>query len=70
MSKNDNTPRLTMPLVPAGHPDFKWSSGADVQKTWRKYGWTPPSEGKPPPPVYEERKLEWLNGFVAVRRVK
>lgn len=24
--------------------DFKWVAGADVQKVWRKYGWTPPSE--------------------------
>ena len=23
---------------------FIYQSGADVQKTWRKYGWTPPSE--------------------------
>lgn len=32
------------PLVPIDHPDFRWTSGADVQSTWRKYGWTPPSE--------------------------
>ena len=25
---------------------FIYQSGADVQKTWRKYGWTPPSEDK------------------------
>ena len=23
---------------------FVYQSGADVQKTWRKYGWIPPSE--------------------------
>jgi hypothetical protein len=23
---------------------FVYQSGSDVQKTWRKYGWTPPSE--------------------------
>ncbi len=34
----------TTPWIPVGHPDFKWSSGADVQALWRKYGWTPPSE--------------------------
>ena len=25
---------------------IKWASGSDVQKTWRKYGWVPPSETK------------------------
>lgn len=48
--------KKTIPFVPVGHPDFKWTSGADVQATWRKYGWTPPSEGRaapPPPPVVE-----------------
>jgi hypothetical protein len=25
---------------------LKWSSGSDVQKTWRKFGWLPPSETK------------------------
>ena len=25
---------------------LKWTSGSDVQKTWRKYGWVPPSETK------------------------
>lgn len=24
--------------------NFKWTSGADVQAVWRKYGWVPPSE--------------------------
>lgn len=23
---------------------FKYSSGADVQKVWKAYGWTPPSQ--------------------------
>ena len=23
---------------------FRWTAGADVQKVWRKYGWTPPTE--------------------------
>lgn len=45
--------KKTMPHVPVGHPDFKWTPGADVQATWRKYGWTPPSEGKP---VFQEKK--------------
>jgi hypothetical protein len=45
--------KKTMPIIPVGHPDFKWTSGADVQATWRRYGWTPPSEGKP---IFEEKK--------------
>ena len=24
--------------------NFKWTSGANVQAVWRKYGWAPPSE--------------------------
>lgn len=38
--------RRTEPLIPVGHPEFIWTTGADVQATWRKYGWTPPSEAK------------------------
>jgi hypothetical protein len=41
----------TMPWIPVGHPDFKWTSGADVQALWRKYGWTPPSDKIVPPPL-------------------
>lgn len=57
--------KKTMPWVPVGHPDFKWTSGADVQATWRKYGWTPPSAGRAPAYV-ENREPEWAK----VRRVK
>lgn len=57
--------KRTDPWIPAGHKNFKWTTGADVQATWRKYGWTPPSEGKPAPPP--EKVAEWAN---AVRRVK
>lgn len=24
--------------------DFKWRPGANVQATWRKHGWVPPTE--------------------------
>jgi hypothetical protein len=24
--------------------NFKWTSGANVQAKWRKYGWVPPTE--------------------------
>lgn len=43
-------PKKTLPWIPVGHPDFKWTSGADVQAIWRKYGWTPPSESRTAPP--------------------
>ncbi len=45
--------KKTMPIIPVGHPDFKWTSGADVQATWKRYGWVPPREGKP---VFEEKE--------------
>ena len=57
--------KKTPPLVPVGHPDYKWTSGADVQATWRRHGWVPPSEGKAP--VYvEQKEPAWVN----FRRVK
>jgi len=27
-------------------PSFVYLKGSDVQRTWRKYGWTPPSEDR------------------------
>jgi hypothetical protein len=55
------------PWVPVGHPDFKWTSGADVQATWRKHGWTPPSEHFPPPPAVVREEPTWLR---IARRIK
>jgi hypothetical protein len=57
---------MTHPYIPVSHPDFKWTSGADVQTLWRKYGWTPPSEKMTPPPP-EKPVAEILTKF---RRVK
>ena len=34
MSETMRGPKKTMPWIPVGHPDFKWTSGADVQATW------------------------------------
>lgn len=39
--------RRVTPSIPAGHPKFKWTPGADVQATWRRFGWVPPSAGRP-----------------------
>jgi len=57
---------VAYPTVPVGHPDYKWTTGADVQATWRRFGWTPPSEGKAPPPaekvnLYEPPRNYWRN---------
>lgn len=38
------TPRIVFPMIPASDIRFVWTSGADVQATWRRFGWTPPSE--------------------------
>ena len=46
--------RITMPIIPVGHPSYKWTPGADVQSTWHKYtGWIPPS-GRWIKPVEQE----------------
>lgn len=43
-SETSGAPRLTMPTIPASDSRFKWTNGADVQATWRRFGWMPPSE--------------------------
>lgn len=48
MSNVIDTPRITFPTIPASDPRFVWVRGADVQATWRRFGWVPPSELKPP----------------------
>lgn len=58
--------KKTYPFIPVGHPEYKWSSGSDVQALWRKYGWTPPSLKMTPPPP-EKEPVEIQNRF---RRVK
>lgn len=58
--------KKTMPWIPVGHPEYKWTSGADVQALWRKYGWTPPSGVSAAPLLIESKAPEW----VVVRRVK
>lgn len=39
----ESKPKKT-PLAIDTNSTFVYQSGADVQKTWRKYGWTPPTE--------------------------
>jgi hypothetical protein len=26
------------------YDNFRWTAGSDVQKVWRRHGWTPPTE--------------------------
>lgn len=51
--------KRTEPWVPVGHPEFKWNVGSDVQATWRKYGWVPPSEQREPPPPEIIKESGW-----------
>lgn len=54
--------RRAVPTVPVGHPNYKWTSGADVQATWmRLTTWRPIYTNQPP--KYVEPKGD---GFVAV----
>ena len=65
MATSEIKAKRTDPTIHVTHPDFTYQRGADVQATWRRFGWVPPSEGKAPPPpekVYEE--------WHGVRRVK
>jgi hypothetical protein len=52
--------KITYPTIPVGHPDYKWTSGSDVQATWmRLTSWRPIYTNQPP--LYVEPKTP---GFV------
>jgi hypothetical protein len=53
------------PSVRVTDTKFSYQRGADVQATWRRFGWMPPSEYKPAP-VFVEKARDWE----PVRRVK
>lgn len=53
------------PSIHTTDPRFKPTRGADVQSTWRRFGWVPPSESKPAL-VFVEKSYDWE----PVRRVK
>lgn len=38
--------KRTEPFIPVGHPDYQWTPGADVQATWRRFGWIPLEEAR------------------------
>ena len=50
--------RRTDPLIPVDHPEFIYYPGGDVQRTWRRYGWVPPSELKQQIPEQPEGALQ------------
>ncbi len=50
--------------------EFKWTSGADVQATWRKWGWIPPSEALPPPPPEKPMPVTANAAMPRIRRLK
>lgn len=52
------TAKITHPTIPVGHPDYKWTSGADVQATWRRFGWTPPFGNKFNPILPKDSVIE------------
>lgn len=47
---------------------FKPTRGADVQATWRRHGWTPPSATMTPPPPEKIPETQWQTR--EMRRVK
>ena len=57
--------KRTEPSVRVTDNNFNYKRGADVQATWRRFGWVPPSEYKPEP-MFVEKVREWE----PVRRVK
>lgn len=54
MSNTIPVTRRTDPLVPITDSRFAYIRGADVQATWRRYGWVPPSEQKQAVPEQNE----------------
>ena len=50
--------KRTMPSIPCTSPDFVYRRGADVQATWRKFGWTPIAEEQPAPIAPRDEKTE------------
>ena len=58
------------PSLKTTDPRFKPTRGADVQATWRKFGWTPPSATMTPPPPEKQYIPETHWEPREMRRVK
>ena len=58
-----------VPSVPADSPDFKWTSGSDVQATWmRLTDWRPIYTNQPP--KYVDPKETFVTVLADHRRAK
>lgn len=62
------TVKRTNPSIPITDRRFVPTRGANVQATWRKFGWVPPSENRTPPVLVE--RLEKHDWEQPMRRVK
>jgi len=58
--------KRTDPSIPITDKRFVPTRGADVQATWRRFGWTPPSATMTPPPPERVPNAGWE----PMRRVK
>lgn len=45
----ETKPRIVYPTVSILDPRFVWSPRADVQATWRRFGWQPAPINQLPP---------------------
>lgn len=45
-AKKKQSKRTAVPTISISSPDFKYvcAAATDVQKTWKKFGWVPPSK--------------------------
>jgi hypothetical protein len=51
--------KRTDPSIPITDKRFVPTRGADVQATWRRFGWTPPSATMTPPPPEKVPEAGW-----------
>lgn len=58
--------KRTEPSVRVTDVRFSYQRGADVQATWRRFGWVPPSATMAPPPPEKATEAHWE----PMRRVK
>jgi hypothetical protein len=56
-----------LPSIRVTADNFKYQRGADVQATWRKHGWVPPSLNMSPPPPEKPSDLPFIKPLRAVR---